>query len=133
MHTDRLLTISYLPCNLVVIAAMVHWHARVHPRLRILGGLAGYTLAVAAVPLLDLAPAAPATLGALLALVAACGACDGFAQGALFGEAALLPPKYTQALVGGTAISGECARLLLCWPCTAAGVGQQARCRSCRT
>lgn len=53
-HTDRLLTVSYLPVNLVVIAAMVRWHARVRPRLRILGGLAGFTLAISAVPLVRL-------------------------------------------------------------------------------
>lgn len=59
---------------------------------------------------LDLAPPSTGSLAALLLLVAACGAFDGFAQGALFGEAALLPPRYTQALVSGTAASGE-ARL----------------------
>ena len=45
-------------------------------------------------------------LGAILFLVALCGFADGVCQGALFGEAARLPPRYTQALVGGTAISG---------------------------
>lgn len=53
-HTDRLLTVSYLPVNLIVIAAMVRWHAHVRPRLRILGGLAGFTLAISAVPLVRL-------------------------------------------------------------------------------
>lgn len=147
---------AYLPVNLVVIAAMVHWHARVlRPWLRVMAGLVGFTLAIAAVPLvrceplrppsahapgsmqawssleshavlaaaaaltapvyaysmllslqLDLAPASSGTLAALLLLVAACGVCDGLAQGALFGEAALLPPRFTQALVAGTAVSG---------------------------
>ena len=46
------------------------------------------------------------TLSCVLLLVAACGAADGAAQGALFGEAAALDPRYTQALVAGTAISG---------------------------
>lgn len=55
---------------------------------------------------LDLAPSSPGTLAVLLLLVAACGLCDGLAQGALFGEAALLPPRFTQALVAGTAVSG---------------------------
>ena len=45
------MTISYLPVNLVVIAAMVHFHLRVRPRLRILGGLLGFTLSLSAVPL----------------------------------------------------------------------------------
>jgi hypothetical protein len=53
----------------------------------------------------NLAPASTASLAATLALVALCGVCDGLAQGALFGEVALLPPKYTQALVAGTAAS----------------------------
>ncbi|KAL4428588.1 hypothetical protein ABPG77_008900 [Micractinium sp. CCAP 211/92] len=111
-HTDRLLTVAYLPVNLVVIAAMVHWHARLRPALRISAGLVGFTLAIAAVPLLDLAPSSPGTLALLLLLVAACGICDGLAQGALFGEAALLPPRYTQALVAGTAVSGVVVSVL---------------------
>ena len=52
-HTDRLLTISYLPVNLAVIATMVHMHSRVRPRLRIVGGLLGFTLAISAVPLVS--------------------------------------------------------------------------------
>lgn len=47
-----------------------------------------------------------ATLAALLALVAACGACDGLASGALYGEAAVLAPRYTQALATGNSLSG---------------------------
>ena len=69
-------------------------------------------------------PASNATLAAVLLLVAACGACDGFAQGALFGEAALLPPRFTQALVTGTAVSGARGALhvlTVCrWAATAA-------------
>ena len=53
-----------------------------------------------------MAPATGSSLAMTLALVALCGAADGVAQGALFGEAARLGPKYTQALVQGTAISG---------------------------
>ncbi|KAL4434383.1 hypothetical protein ABPG75_000824 [Micractinium tetrahymenae] len=111
-HTDRLLTVAYLPINLVVIAAMVHWHARMRPVLRIVTGLVGFTLAIAAVPLLDLAPASSGTLAVLLLLVAACGLCDGLAQGALFGEAARLPPRFTQALIAGTAVSGVVVSVL---------------------
>lgn len=47
-----------------------------------------------------------AALAALLALVAACGACDGLASGALYGEAAVLAPRYTQALATGNSLSG---------------------------
>jgi hypothetical protein len=51
------------------------------------------------------------TLGVTLFLVAVCGASDGVAQGALFGEAALLPARYTQALISGTAMSGVAVSL----------------------
>lgn len=61
---------------------------------------------------LDLAPPSRAALAAVVLLAAACGACDGVAQGALFGEAALLPPRYTQALCSGTAVSGVGVSLL---------------------
>lgn len=44
-HIDRLFTITYLPINLVMLAAMIRWHAAVRPRLRIVGGLSGFTLA----------------------------------------------------------------------------------------
>ena len=52
-HTDRLLTICYLPVNLAVIAALVHWHDALRPRLRILGGLLGFTLAMSLIPLVS--------------------------------------------------------------------------------
>ena len=61
---------------------------------------------------IDLFPAGVGTLTAMLILVALCGAADGAAQGALFGEAASLDPRYTQALVAGTAISGISVSLL---------------------
>jgi hypothetical protein len=62
---------------------------------------------LAPLPQLNAAPPSSAALAAVLLLVALCGVCDGLAQGALFGEVALLPPRYTQALVAGTAVSGE--------------------------
>ena len=50
-HVDRLFTIVYLPTNLAVLAAMIHWHANIRPKLRIVGGLSGFTLAMLGVPL----------------------------------------------------------------------------------
>ena len=61
---------------------------------------------------IDLAGPSNAALALVLALVACVGACDGVAQGALFGEAALLPPGFTQALVAGTSVSGVAVSLL---------------------
>lgn len=50
---------------------------------------------------LGLAGPSDSTLGVVLFLVALCGACDGLAQGALFGDAASLPPKFTQVSTEG--------------------------------
>ena len=47
-------------------------------------------------------------LVAVLVCVAVVGVCDGLCQGALFGEAAQLPPPYTQ--VAGSAGGRECGR-----------------------
>ena len=51
-------------------------------------------------------PASNATLAAIMLLVAACGVCNALVQGGLFGETAQLPPRFTQALLTGTAVSG---------------------------
>jgi equilibrative nucleoside transporter 1/2/3 len=111
-HTDRLLTVSYLPVNLATVSAMVCLHGAVRPRLRIQAGLSGFTLALAAVTLMNHSSGAAAALAALLALVAACGACDGLASGALYGEAAVLSSRYTQALATGNSLSGIAVSLL---------------------
>ncbi|KAJ9505593.1 hypothetical protein QJQ45_028297, partial [Haematococcus lacustris] len=51
-------------------------------------------------------------LAGLLGSVLLLGVGDGLAQGAVFGEAAQLPPSFTQAVVGGTACSGLLVTLL---------------------
>lgn len=48
-HTDRLLTATYLPANLAVLAALTAAHGAVRPKLRIVAGLAGFSLALSAV------------------------------------------------------------------------------------
>lgn len=50
-HTDRLLTVCYLPVNLATVCTMVCFHRAVRPRLRIQAGLGGFTLALTAVTL----------------------------------------------------------------------------------
>lgn len=110
---DRLITVCYLPVNLLFIASFIHFHEVVRSRPRILGGFGAFTLAVTAMPLLDMfIPAGNGSLAVMLLLVAVCGMADGACQGALFGEAATLDPRYTQALITGTAISGVVMSLL---------------------
>ncbi len=57
-------------------------------------------------PVIDLFPPGGASLAIMLFFIIICGAADGACQGALFGEAAVLDGRYTQALIAGTAISG---------------------------
>lgn len=146
-----------------VLTLLVRWHSRLRPVVRVVGGFSGFTLAVAAVPLvrtapsyqppllacsarrhnrslpglavgttrmerpakqslhvamrrslcwllfqpcatacpqLDMAGPGDAAFRLTLALVALCGVCDGLAQGALFGDAAALPPRFTQVRLG---------------------------------
>lgn len=47
---------------------------------------------------LDAVTARQAPLEVILLFVVFVGLCDGLAQGAIFGDVALLPPKYTQVL-----------------------------------
>jgi len=106
VHVDRLITVCYLPFNLIVLALLIHYHGVISARLRVVAGFAVFTLAAAAMPLLDSFPAGSGSLALMLILVATCGIADGAAQGALFGEAAARDPRYIQALVAGTAIAG---------------------------
>jgi len=106
VHVDRLITVCYLPFNLIVLALLIHYHGVISARLRVVAGFAVFTLAAAAMPLLDSFPAGSGSLALMLILVATCGIADGAAQEALFGEAAARDPRYIQALVAGTAIAG---------------------------
>ena len=47
---------------------------------------------------LDAVTARQAPLEVILLFVVFVGLCDGVAQGAIFGDVALLPPKYTQVM-----------------------------------
>ena len=47
---------------------------------------------------LDAVTARQAPLEVILLFVVLVGLCDGVAQGAIFGDVALLPPKYTQVM-----------------------------------
>ena len=55
---------------------------------------------------MDALPASGRALAGLLALVAACGVFDGLTSGALYGEAGVLAPRYTQAIATGNSAAG---------------------------
>lgn len=123
-NIPRLLTACYLPVTLLLMAVLLALsHERTWPRARAVGGLAAFAVLVAVVPLWDaLAAAANGSsssssagtksttktipAAALLTIAVLVGVADGFAQPAVYGEAALLPSRFTQAVCAGTAASG---------------------------
>ena len=52
-HTDRLITVCYLPVTLVMLLVMIHYNHRTNIALRISGGMAGFCLSMIAVPLVS--------------------------------------------------------------------------------
>ncbi|DBB06968.1 TPA: hypothetical protein ACH3X3_009618 [Trebouxia sp. C0006] len=111
-HTDRLITVCYLPVTLAMLLLMIHYNDRTNIALRIVGGMAGFCISMIAVPVLDAFASHQSPLSVILLFVVFVGFSDGIAQGAIFGDVALLPPKYTQAVVTGTAVSGVAVSLL---------------------
>ena len=98
-HPDRLFTVCYLPTQLATLAVVMLYHTQFNSRLRIILGLAGFCIAMVAIPALNAGSAGQGALVWVLLLVASTGFADGIAQSALYGEAALLPPVYTQVLL----------------------------------
>lgn len=49
-HVDRLITVSYLPLNLIVLALFVSYHNAGHAGIRILGGFCAFALAMLLMP-----------------------------------------------------------------------------------
>ena len=119
----RLVTAAYLPPTLLFALALLGRHESTRPRARIIVTFTAFTVLVVLLPVLD------ATLGCRVATVMAVAACvgifDGLGQPAVYGETALLPGPYTQAVVAGTAASGLVTSLLrvLCKAATSAAGG----------
>ena len=124
-NIPRILTACYLPVTLLLMGALlVASHERTFPRARAVGGLAAFAVLVAVVPIWDAIAAGsnretgnnnknntiPAS--ALLTVAVLVGVVDGLAQPAMYGEAALLPAKFTQAVCAGTAASGALTSLI---------------------
>lgn len=69
---------------------------------------------------MDAMPPSGRALAALLALVSACGVFDGLTSGALYGEAGVLAPRYTQAIATGNSAAGGRAARDAGWVCCSA-------------
>lgn len=72
-HTDRLITVCYLPVTLAMLLLMIHYNDRTNIALRIVGGMAGFCVSMIAVPVvsksfLQAAPASWTLLPAMLSV-----------------------------------------------------------------
>lgn len=116
-HMDRLFTVAYLPVCLLMLGLLIKFNS-MPGRPRILFSFAGFVLIMLAIPLIDLllvgreGTGPDSALAVVLLAVVLVGVLDGLAQGAIFADAAALPPQYTHAVVGGTASSGVIICLL---------------------
>eukprot|EP00879_Flechtneria_rotunda_P020907 GHRR01022014.1.p1 GENE.GHRR01022014.1~~GHRR01022014.1.p1 ORF type:complete len:361 (+),score=107.86 GHRR01022014.1:100-1182(+) len=116
-HMDRLFTIAYLPVCLFLLGVLINYNT-IPVRPRILSSFAGFTAIMAVVPGIDWVLVGDSSTGSNTALllmllaVVLVGVLDGMSQGAIFGDASVLPPHYTHAVVGGTASSGVVICLL---------------------
>ncbi|WIA30418.1 hypothetical protein OEZ86_000502 [Tetradesmus obliquus] len=116
-HMDRLFTVAYLPVCLLMLGLLIKFNS-MPGRPRILFSFAGFVLIMLAIPLIDLVlvgregTGPNSALAVVLLAVVLVGVLDGLAQGAIFADAAALPPQYTHAVVGGTASSGVIICLL---------------------
>mmetsp|Transcript_13082 Transcript_13082/g.35624 ORF Transcript_13082/g.35624 Transcript_13082/m.35624 type:complete len:160 (-) Transcript_13082:11-490(-) len=111
---DRLFTVTYLPACLSVLLLLLRFKITfLTPQVRIVNSFIGFALIMLAIPTLDLfnlGPRPPASgdtssafFPAVLSATIVIGAFDGLCQGAVFADVAALPPKFTQAVVSGTA------------------------------
>eukprot|EP00775_Hariotina_reticulata_P012656 gene12656-12783_t len=112
---DRVYTIVYLPLTFTLVGLVARfprilWTAKI----RIWTAYSFFTLANAAVPLVDAvllrgqtsAEHAQAAYALMLVFVALVALGDGLSQGTVLGDAALLPDKFTRAVVMGMSASG---------------------------
>jgi solute carrier family 29 (equilibrative nucleoside transporter), member 1/2/3 len=115
---DRVFSVAYMLACLLPLLLIVLCFPKSSAPARINTGLAFFTLALLAVPAMDAAyvKGRPGLYGAFDVTVAAtvlCGVADALVQGGVIGFAGELPGRYMQAVIAGTAASGELLPLLL--------------------
>lgn len=102
---DRLFSVFYMIPSLVGLAPVMQFADRLPSLVRIEAGLLAYVACLLVVPVGD-ALTGNVSLPATLVAVCVTGLADAVVQGSLYGFAAPLPAKYTQALTAGASISG---------------------------
>ena len=98
-HVDRVFGVLYFLPNLLMLVLVLRFGNLVPPGARVRLGFCLFLLCL-------LVPAFTSNLGILCAGIALNGMADALAQGSLFAQVASMPETYTQALMGGTSLSG---------------------------
>lgn len=110
---DRVFAVSYMICALIFLIIMVGWWAhRSGASVRINTGLVLFIVSLLIVPILDVAyvkgrQGLYTAYDITIAAVVLSGIADALVQGGVIGSAGELPERYMQAVVAGTAASGN--------------------------
>ena len=124
-HVDRVFGVLYFLPNLLSLMLVLRFGFLVPPGVRVRLGF-GLFLVCLLVPAFF-----SANLGVLCVGIALNGVADAVAQGSLFALVASMPTMYTQALMGGTSLSGLIVSILriltkASFPSTESGAGKSA-------
>ena len=124
-HVDRVFGVLYFLPNLLSLMLVLRFGFLVPPGVRVRLGF-GLFLVCLLVPAFF-----SANLGVLCVGIALNGVADAVAQGSLFALVASMPTMYTQALMGGTSLSGLIVSILriltkASFPSTESGAGMSA-------
>ena len=109
---DRVFAVVYMLLGLASVLIAIAFAHKSNAFVRINAGYALFLLSLVVVPLMDVwyVEGRVGVYGAYyvtVGVVGLCGVADGLVQGGVVGNAGELPERYMQAVVAGTAASGE--------------------------
>lgn len=109
---DRIFAVAYMLVGLICLVVIILYSNKSHAFVRINAGLGLFVVALLIVPLLDVfyIRGRVGLYDGFYVTVAAtglCGLADALVQGGVIGAAGEMPERYMQAVVAGTAASGQ--------------------------
>lgn len=109
---DRVFAVVYMLVGLTSVLIIIAFAHKSNAAVRINAGYVLFLVALVVVPLMDVwyVKGRVGVYGAYyvtVGVLALCGVADGLVQGGVVGNAGELPERYMQAVVAGTAASGE--------------------------
>ncbi|XP_078157008.1 equilibrative nucleotide transporter 3-like [Carex rostrata] len=108
-HPTRVLTIVYQPCALITIGILTYREAKGNTRLRNLVGFVLFFVSSLGLIILDVATGGEGGISVFLGVCLASaifGVADGFVEGGMVGDLALMCPEFMQSFMAGLAASG---------------------------